>query len=267
VQQPLQNSLVTLEPMAAMACSDVPVGGPCRTQATVAGLDAHPWVMSLVDHTLIVQEISNTLVNFHNDQPQDNLWLDNPIPALSANAYFKAQPWYYGHSSGGQKRFPGTSYFVSSLPNGTDTGVLREHALRLNSTLTCHNITKSAYPTQCPGIRPLDVQIHRSTINASICVPGQVGKYPWSLSRSRQDMEEEIFIDFAYEPPPLIGLAPNFRDFTMRCTAATSRGYFELGNIMNEHVYGPLLDEWPTADYIEMHTNDYAVGASRPGEM
>jgi hypothetical protein len=226
--------------------------------------------MALVGHGLIVQDVSSTLVTFDNIQAQENLWLDNPYAKGHIGQWDDptrhSWPFHYGHRDAIQ---PGhrPGYFVSSLLNGTQTGVLREHALRLNTTVTCKNITSAHFPSPCSGQRPLDVHIHRPNLNISICVPGEVGKNPWTLSRNRQTIDEELFIDFQFENPPLIGMGLGLKDFTTYCKASTSRGYFELGNIMNDFVYGPLLDDWPDTDTIESHTNDYTESGARPKEM
>lgn len=272
VQQPLQSALVTIEPIIAMSCGDVPVGGSCGTQAITVGYDAEPWAMALIDHRLVIQDVSSTLVTLDNTQSQENLWLDNPH-AMGIRTQWEdpsIHSWLLNYQLDDRSKplyRSRPSYFVSSLINGTATGVLREHALRLNSSVSCQNVTRSEFPTQCAGLRPLDLKISRQNLNISICVPGEVGKRPWTLSRNRQTIKEEIFIDFQFENPPLIGAGLALKDFTMHCEASTSRGYFELGNIMNDYVYGPLLDEWPDEETIEYDSNDYTASGLRPLEM
>ena len=86
-------------------------------------------------------------------------------------------------------------------------------------------------------------------------------------------MREELFIDLHYDAEAVFGLGHQGArpdNYTMHCTASTTRGYFELGNHMNNYVYGPLLDKWPNEEYIFSETNNFlAVGASaeQPKEM
>jgi hypothetical protein len=47
-------------------------------------------------------------------------------------------------------------------------------------------------------------------------------------------------------------LAGFFHNFTTRCTAGSTRGYFELGNHFNSFAYGPLIEKWPEPEVIEI---------------
>lgn len=44
--------------------------------------------------------------------------------------------------------------------------------------------------------------------------------------------------------------------FTVSCKAATTRGYFELGNERNNYTFGPLLKEWPGEEVVGKEFND-----------
>lgn len=172
---------------------------------------------------------------------------------------------YYGSDLDGEKKRPNSAFFVTSLINGTQTGVLRQHALRLNSSVTCDYIRRSEYPSTCPGERPLVTEIDRENVALRICAPGEVGLHPWSRSRNREDVEEELYFDFQMSREFRQTILVN--NFTMHCTSATSRGYFELGNVMNSEAYGPLMDKWPGPETIENNSTDYFPDWSRPEEM
>ena len=76
---------------------------------------------------------------------------------------------YYDRALG-DEREKGT-YFISAVPNGTLTGVLREHAMRLNSSVGYEEISPDAYPPLCDGNSPFHyfVQSTRPVRDGSVC--------------------------------------------------------------------------------------------------
>lgn len=81
------------------------------------------------------------------------------------------------------------------------------------------------------------------------------------MSRSRQDIREELFIDVFEELELGMVDQQGFRnlttDRTLHCTAFTTRGYFELGNYRNNQTWGPLLAKWPSYEDMTNDFNDY----------
>ena len=149
-------------------------------------------------------------------------------------------------------------YFVSAFPSNTETGVLREHVMRLNSTAECTTIDEAAFPSPCNGPDPLIVSYGPGTnsgnytgINLSIdvCVPGNQSASPWTLSRDRQDIVEDLYIKVHSQPcRPHCGSINDGQlpiNFTVYCQANTTRGYFELPNFQNGFTPGHLLEKWP----------------------
>jgi hypothetical protein len=86
--------------------------------------------------------------------------------------------------------------------------------------------------------------------------------FPWALSRNRQELLEEDYIDLTDKfitPPkdaswddPAINTSS-----TIRCTSQTMRGCFELGNIRNNNTYGLLLERWPRPTQMAEDFNDW----------
>jgi hypothetical protein len=272
VQQALQALLITIEPVISASCADIPRGRCGGRNSITIGYDPDPWAMSRVAHNLVASEVTNILETFSDTEVQPYLWADDPHGGSEDALIQWSNPsnlaWHllYQHGSDGERISPGSRYFVSSLPNGTETGVLRQHALRLNSSVSCENVTASEFPEVCAGSRPLSLEVRRNNVNVSICVPGEIGRHPWTLSRNRQDLEEELFLDLQYAGENNSWY--NYPSvFTLHCTASTTRGYFELGNWMNKHVYGPLLDQWPDERTIERETNNFLRDGTRPAEM
>ena len=165
-------------------------------------------------------------------------------------------------------------YFVSAFPNDTTTGVLREHVMRLNSSAECKSIDEAAFPETCDGPDPLVASYSsqvkppygNSTIpanfNINVCVPGNLSASPWTLSRDRQDITEDLYIKVHvdYDTWFLVwgelGYGAGAVNFTVRCTANTTRGYFELPNFRNDFNAGPLLEKWPENETL---WNDFNV--------
>jgi hypothetical protein len=100
-------------------------------------------------------------------------------------------------------------------------------------------------------------------ITIRICAPGHYGKLPWTLSRDRQDITEELYVDVWFPGdtniiPEYAGLV-DFRisNFTTLCTTTTTRGYFELPNYRNGYLTQPLNDKWPDKETMWSEWNDY----------
>jgi hypothetical protein len=170
---------------------------------------------------------------------------------------------------------PDAGYFVSAFPNYTDTGVLREHVMRLNSSAECHAIDETSFPATCTGPDPFVASYDSSNdisdnkynafvayndFSIDICVPGDLSASPWTLSRDRQDISEDLYIKVLVgsETCQYCGLLESWgmpTNFTVRCNASTTRGYFELPNWQNDFTPGPLLSEWPDVDTLKKDFN------------
>ena len=154
------------------------------------------------------------------------------------------------------------SQFIATFPVGTDTGVLRDLALRLNVSVSCDLVPQTDFPSQCPGAFPLAqtfTNINTSTptpfgetdhphYRARICAPGDTLSSPWKNTTDRQDRTEELWLDYQGSPLP-VDLGgwdiEGGRKYTQHCYGKSTLGYFELPSYWNGHVAGPLLDKVP----------------------
>ncbi|KAF7345007.1 hypothetical protein MVEN_01663500 [Mycena venus] len=265
-QQPIQSALVSFEGILVMSCLDLPYIGRCSTDfSIIAAYDAEPGAISLLPHNLVVADVASSIVAMSDLELQPNLWVDNPYARVDEDIdAFVTLPnrgmffWYAPDGS-----HPKDRYFVSALQNGTMTGVLRQHAIRMNSSASCEPIPRASFPASCSGARPVEAAFSNEFIDVRVCVPGEIGTSPWTLSRDRQDVSEEVYID--------VGISNTLvefvmRNFTTKCTAGSTRGYFELGNYFNGFAYGPLIEKWPEPEVIERDFNDYltTLDGSRP---
>ncbi|KAF9267045.1 hypothetical protein L218DRAFT_1063442 [Marasmius fiardii PR-910] len=255
VQQPIQSAFVKYNPILVMSCNDLPIDGCTSKFSSITGYDSEPGIINMLPHNLIVEDVASSIVTVSDIDAQPNLWVDNPWGNIDNDIDGFQTPrdrqmffWYY------QSR-KNEDFFVSALDNGTTTGVLRQHAMRMNSSAHCTPIHKDNFPSSCPGTHPIQSSFGNSFINVRVCAPGEVGVSPWSLSRNRQDIAEELYIDM--ELSPAMGFMGSISNFTIHCSANSTRGYFELGNYRNDYSYGSLLDKWPEPEVLANDYNDY----------
>jgi hypothetical protein len=267
IQQPIQQALVALELIVVMTCVDNPYFScdPLHFPIAVA-YDPEPGDMAFLPQNFIVQEVASQLSTFNEMDVQSRMWIDHPyddpdiIDSYSDPAERKTFFWNFMDLFVGNHDIS-RDFFVTILENGTNTGVLRQHAMRLNSSVQCSTVPKSSYPSTCSGRRPFQASYSQpGFVDIRVCVPGEFGVFPWTRVRSRQDIDEELFLDAS------VSLANVSIDtygggsesnFTIHCTAQTTRGYFEIGNYRNNYTYGPLVDEWPNPTEMAYEWNDY----------
>ncbi|KAI1378985.1 hypothetical protein F4677DRAFT_410243 [Hypoxylon crocopeplum] len=264
ILQPLTSVLVTFETIAAVSCLDIPIDGCSLLGPMTVGFDPEPADMPRLERDLILQDVLGHLVTVSDLEPQPNLWPINPDKSGFLDGYvtpLDRRMFSVYSADGGDPE----GFFVTALENGTNTGVLREHAIRLNSSVHCEHIPESDFPLPCQGGRPFEIGVERPGLKLNVCVPGNSSQFPFTSSRHRQDITEDLYIHLE-GPHNLTYIHDNF---TVHCTVSTSRGYFELGNQQNLYVYGPLLDRWPDPHDIATNFNDFrgvSANFSRPTE-
>lgn len=259
IQQPLQSIVVSYTTVATVTCLDVPQDG-CYFMPWVGpstqGLDPKPAMMAGLPQNTVVQAVS-AYINSHSQVGMDQyMWAEysqrsgerRKIPG-DQEPYRRQTLFYYAdpnlHSN--------ETFFTAALPVGTETGVLRHHAMRFNSTIKCETVPSSRFPSNCPGARPFTAAFERPRLlDVKVCVPGEYGASPWTLSRNRQDIIEEIFLNLTSTRE----LSARETNFTLHCTTSTTRGYFELGNQHNDLQYGPLKEQWPSSEDLKQNFND-----------
>lgn len=276
-QQPIQQLLVQTESFQVPTCKDTPVTFTSKSKTCDyigdAGLyqpiayDPEPSDMSGIPLDVVTQYILKRSITVSEYDNEANLWPQKPVPNTDIlNVARNTFNWYYGYKLGGR-----TGYFISALQYGTTTGVLRQHAVRLNSSISCTSVPREQFPTPCGGPNPYTTQYSSnlaadlSALEVNICAPGDQGKVPWTISRDRQDIAEEVFIDvFLLLPRGTWDFADEAANFTIHCTSNSTRGYFELGNLRNINTFGELLDKWPEPKDIEKNFNDWTYNDDRP---
>lgn len=240
------------------------------------GVDIEPVQLALISHNRLLLRVASGLTSVTIDEAQTNLWSDYiTLKAYEGNVFSK-----FGSYMRSLRPFilwdrddAKPTYFVAGLESNTTTGVLREHLMRLNCTVSCEEIDRKLFPLICPGDQPFTAYFQRGSNDTDIrlCVPGSYENFPWSLSRTRQDHMEEIFLDL-WDGYTGSGYNPQYKSIssTIHCTAKTTRGNFELGNIRNNNTYSPLLVKWPDKETMKDSFNDWADDGEKgyvPSEM
>lgn len=228
------------------------------------GDDAEPATMEMIPHATVLQNVQFELPSIKKAAPEMYMWIDYngtqpPVSKLDnlqgdainnlLNVRIRESPSY-------QNILPA---FFAALPFNITTGTRRYHAMRFNSTVECEFLSKDKFPANCPGSKPYNTSIEvRNDATSSelrICAPGTWGTSPWTLSRNRQDIKEEVYLQ-------LLDDSDKDTSSTIHCSSATTRGYFELGNYRTGGAYGPLLEHWPSPDVKERDFNDRGLACT-----
>ncbi|KAL8318172.1 hypothetical protein RB597_001548 [Gaeumannomyces tritici] len=205
----------------------------------LAGFDPEPADIDRLPRDLAAARIASRLASESRTQPQLHLWKEGSQEASSSIADLAS-------------RGSGSPFFVSSIPAGTNTGVVRQHAMRLDSKVKCSLVEVGEYPENCPGDQPLVGALGNGDGTVKFCVPGAQGAAAWTLSRNSQKIQEHVFLASWAGPNMGDSTAQSPRaNFTARCDAETTRGYFELPNKYNGARPGPLLARWPSAAELQ----------------
>lgn len=223
---------------------------------SLGGFDPEPADIDRLPRDLVTARVASRLESESRTQTQLHLWKEGSDEEAATSIASLAP------------RGSPNPFFVSAIPVGTNTGVLRQHAMRLDSTVRCSLVGMEEYPERCPGDQPLTGTLGNGDGTVKFCVPGAQGAAAWSLSRNSQTIQEHVFLASWAGPNMGDSTAQSPRaNFTARCDAETRRGYFELPNQHNGGRPGPLLAKWPSAAELqEQGFSDRLPNGAVPGE-
>lgn len=245
----IQTSIVGTDHISILSAQDV-------TFATILGNQITPQTLASVESDSVMDNIISSTISGKLSDKQPYLWSSDQdslrITSIDTNIT----------KSSSFNDIP-KEQFIATFPVGTDTGVLRNLALRLNMSVSCALVPQSDFPSSCPGDFPLSNTF--SNINTStsspfgdpshpryrvqICAPGNKGLSPWTDTPDRQDISEELWLDYQRTPSPadggVWGITDGGSNYTQHCFGNSTLGYFELPSYWNGHVAGPLLNKIP----------------------
>ncbi|CAG7966195.1 unnamed protein product [Penicillium salamii] len=222
------------------------------------------------DSGATVARLRPTLVTAHASGTSNYIWQGNSSCRLNtANSespsLFKCQratvnsaPYTPSNST--------LDLFTSPMVPRTNTGMLRQFAPRMNSSLSWTDIQIEDFPRNCSVgngffrnyTSPIDENSGRY-YSLSVCMQGNLSHTPFKRTRDRQDFNETIFIStnyFADEASP--------GNATWRLTLSSTLGYFELPNKRRGGSYGPLLDKDPLLNCTPPRCGGRQPPTSRP---
>lgn len=143
--------------------------------------------------------------------------------------------------------------FWAELPSGTNTGMLRQFAPRINSTAKWEDNPSGVLPEDCNKesdafyLRFEYDNLIKYTVE--VCMPGNMSKSPWENNFSRQDFTEELYfkMNFSgnYDSILINQITVKEGTYSRKITLNTTKGYFELPNYANGQVPSPLIDHAP----------------------
>lgn len=284
---PLQQLLVRTETIRTVTCQDLPLSAydtgnhsvpkSCYDYTYIQkAIDAKVGLMKNLPLWDIKEVVKMHLAADTGSEQQLRMWSLDQAGSYNFSLGRLNQAYNaYGGAFGGTLPF-----WVAAVPNGTTTGVISEHALRLNSSVSCERMGYDAIPEVCPGPRPLETNFTRSIPESSywqsgpeydyrirVCVPGNISASPWDNSRDARTIHEEAYFglqvsNYTYQSvDTFLGAT-----FGVRCVVNTTRGYFELGNAFNDFTPQPLLEKYPRGKETEQY-NDLAYSLYEPSRM
>jgi hypothetical protein len=143
--------------------------------------------------------------------------------------------------------------FVAQLPSTFTTGVIRQFAPRLNSTLSYEIVDVSEFPTNCDQLPGAFYVSYNGTgrtyesYSLQACMPANQSSVFWKPIRRRQDLSEVLYLNIS-----MVTESSYLRPTVIRVQANSTAGYFELPNYMNHNKPGPLLESDPM-DLCDSH--------------
>lgn len=160
--------------------------------------------------------------------------------------------------------FTPPAFFTSSIPVGTDTGILQALALRLNSSLKCEEIQHSNFPASCDGTAPFARNYSNADLSEAradhyggpiftfrVCTPGNSG---WVPGETRQEISEDLYMDLQFSRSPaehnfynakIDTVASTINNFSYHCTTNSMLAVFEAPNYWNGHQVQDVIDLGP----------------------
>ena len=145
--------------------------------------------------------------------------------------------------------------FASAIAPDTATGMLRQHALRMHSSVVCDSSQRLAdpqYPKSCGGD---EFTYNAPGMDARVCLRSyREGTNLWKAGVAKQDLTEELYAQ----------VIPNAEGVTnedwetlyareIHCVVNTTLGYFELPNLRNGNKPGPLKTQtWAEHEFDDI---------------
>ncbi len=209
-------------------------------------------------------DVAEATVSGKISDEQPNLWLfDNDTRNLKNFEAFYGQS-LVSSTADRQTSFTPPAFFTSSLPVGTDTGILQALALRLNTSLDCEDIPQSRFPASCDGTTPFATSYSNAELPEAradyyggpiftfrACAPGPIS---WVPGENRLEMSEDFYMDLQSSRSPakhnffnenIDSVASIVSNFSYHRTTKSTLAVFEAPNSWNGHQVQDVVDLRP----------------------
>lgn len=152
--------------------------------AIQVGADPEPSDLRTTPPFLTAAAAAGSLATVSNSDPQPHLWAIGSNPYNSGQSW-SLEDWYESQLKGAALL---RLYVARRHQNGHVP--IPCHAYELD----CELVDLATYPKPCAGQRPFVGNYSVDGLRIQFCVPGQYDASPWSISRDRQDIEEEAWV-------------------------------------------------------------------------
>ena len=184
-------------------------------------------------------EISEVTIPGSVDDLQDNLW-----PMESSQPFPTDLKALYNQSNNTSVQ----RFFTTSIPVGTDTGILRAIAPRLNSSLSCETVLYSDLPSSCYE-DPSESPIPLAKYTVRICVSGN---FSLPANQHERDISEDYWFNVQVNDSTKASSAASAsgspvqldqgHNFSQHCQQNTTLTYFEPPNYWNKHTIQDIIN-------------------------
>lgn len=258
------------------------VPGVNDTGPDLLAYDADIIGMSQVSVDSVVRDTKSMFeTGTHWDQ-QPQLWQEPSMMCNSTTTDFTE--WCYDSFNGHNNQtdivtLPGDKYWTSNLVKTANTGIVKQHSIRLNSSLDCHVVPETDYPKACDGFETSSMtqipdpggSTENRTFEFRVCAPKSSRPFPWNLTRDRQDITDQIFVSLNSDGLAYLShsnRSDSTLSLTLECLSETTTGYLTLPNKFDYPLPGPLLDKFnltAAADFKQYINNDSTDGYTNDG--
>ena len=191
--------------------------------------------------------LQNQLASVSTKDFQPNLWQEGILQCANnaSNHFITPSECYQGGTT-----FDNISSllgpYIAQLPAGYQAGLTSQFLLRMNSSVSFANVSRTKFPQDCatlPSAYYIEYNYNETLLNVQVCMPVRVPGSPWKATRDRQDISEEMYMSITAANRGLTNL--DLANQTFKLAVNTTLGYFELPNYDSGGIAGPLLSKDP----------------------
>lgn len=162
------------------------------------------------------------------------------------NLWGQGDSWYADRMAYESGEAPSLAYVPLASDFTTGAFPIAQYAPRISSSISYTAITPDEFTKNCRNetdkgwfYAKYERDEEYRTVSLEACMPVDLRKSPWNVTRDRQDLEEELYLNILSSTSSDTG--PTY----WKASAKSSLGYFELPSEANGNTQGELLDKDP----------------------